>query len=450
MVFPISYQGFRYRKKYSLPLLMLIIVISLLSLQNGRSHVFSLIESMIVSMKNNLISSNITSSNPHDNETNSWHENRSVSDIKNLIVRSSKLLGSPDSPITIILYLTGEMGNFLSKIAYAYSVSWILQEEYNVTTKIIIRHQSNGKWKQASKNVQACFPSTRHWSFTEGNTEEYEIRNKQQQSWLQSNEQIFTMKNGCIQEHCIRNKLKLITTSLLNVSNRPVIEDNYNISLPFITVDEFATISFFNDRYASRIAKLLWYDVDDPNCCGVRAEADESVIHLRNFLVEMPRKGRRKGYEELSPSKVANEIFANLTGGDKVAMTSRLTGHGFEQNYTLALQARGLVIRVIENQSPMQDFCFLLSATKDFIGCSTSTYAVWAAYLGNATKSRLYSVKSPDRIAIFGDDNYFFHYNWSASTRNEKVRFESYNSEEQDIVEREQTMNKTLNFSKSD
>jgi hypothetical protein len=443
MVLLVLNQCFHLRKKYSVSLVTLIIV---LLLQYGRSNVFSLIESVIGTMKNNLVSSNIISPT-QTNKTNNMEVNTSVSDINDLIVRSRKWLGSPDYPITIIIYVTGEMGNFLSKIAYGYSVSWILQEEYNITTKIIIRHQSNGKWSQASKNVQACFPSTRYWSFSEGNTDEYELRNKQQQRWLKSNDQIFTIKKGCIQEHCIRSKLKLITNSLLNTSDLPVIEDNYNISLPFIMIDDFATVSYFNDKYASRIAKLFWYDVDNPKCCGVRADADESVIHLRNFLVEMPRKGRRKGYEELSPSKVAYEVFANLTGGNKVAMTSRLTGYGFEQNYTLELQARGLVVRVIENQNPMQDFCFLLSATKDFIGCSTSTYAVWAAYLGNATKSRLYSVKSPDRIAIFGDDNYFFRYNWSATSKNERVQFESYNSEEQDILEKEKAINKTFNLS---
>jgi hypothetical protein len=195
-------------------------------------------------------------------------------------------------------------------------------------------------------------------------------------------------------------------------------------------------LSYFNNRYAQKINQLFQFDVGNSFCCARTADPDESVLHVRNFLIEMPRKGRRKGYEELSPDKIAQKLFGHLQPGDKIAFTSRLPAN-LMTNYTLALEARGFQVRIIEGQNPTQDFCFLLSARKDFAGCATSSYAVWAAYLGNATTSRLYSVKSPDRIALLGEEGYFLHCNWTDPTMKGRVIFEEYNSEEQDEVDKQ-------------
>lgn len=148
----------------------------------------------------------------------------------------------------------------------------------------------------------------------------------------------------------------------------------------------------------------------------------------------MPKKGRRFGFEELSPHKIANELFAHLGKGDKFAFTSRFPPE-FTRNYTEALDNRGIQYRVIEGQNNMQDFCFLLSGHKEFGGYTMSSFAVWAAYLGNATVNRLYSIKSPDRVRRMGD-SYYMHYNWTNSNLKETVQFPLYNSEEQDKVDR--------------
>ena len=346
-------------------------------------------------------------------------------------------LGSPTNTLTIVIHNSGEMGNHLSKLTYGYAIQWILQEEHNITTEILLQHQDASKWVKAAENVQRCFPVSRGWSFGAANTDEFKVRKQQQERWMRSKNDYFHFNPVCDQQECIRDKLDFIVKNLHNATGIPTTEDNYNISLPYIYSDDYATISYFNDRYAQRIKEFWQFDVDNPDCCAVMADPDESVLHIRNFLIEMPRRGRRKGYEELSPHKVANELFGHLNAGDKVAFTSRLPAE-YMINYTTALEARGLKVRVTEGQNPMQDFCFLLSARKEFAGFSMSSYAVWAAYLGNATKSRVYSVKSPDRIARLGEDGYFFRYNWTDPTMQENVVFEEYNSEEQDTVEKKQ------------
>ncbi|KAI2497062.1 hypothetical protein MHU86_17432 [Fragilaria crotonensis] len=343
-------------------------------------------------------------------------------------------LGSTNNPLTIVINLSGEMGNHLSKLAYGFSLKWMLMEEYDITTHIILRHQAASKWVEAAKNVQRCFTATRLWSFEGGNTDEFELRDMQQKQWMGENHQYFNFGPACDNESCIRQNTNFLIQNITLWEGGPTVGDHYNISLPFIFSDGFATIGYFNDRYASRIAELFHFDEASPNCCAIRAEPDESVFHIRNFLVEMPRKGKHRGYEELSPHKVAHEAFGHLKAGDKVAFTSRASRE-FVSNYTAALEARGHQVRVIEGQNPTQDFCFLLSARKEFFGFTMSSYAVWAAYLGNATQSRLYSIKSPNRIASLGDKGYFVRRDWTDSSMKERVTFEIYNSEEQDEVE---------------
>jgi hypothetical protein len=344
-------------------------------------------------------------------------------------------LGTPTNPITIIIHLSGEMGNQMSKIVYGYSLKWMLQEEHNVSTEILLQHQALSKWRKAAMNVQRCLPVTQPWAFDAANTDEFEVRKQQQLEWMGGNFEYFHLKNPCEREECILEKVGFIAKNVNNRSGIPTIEDNWNISLPFISSDEYATISYFNNKYYPRIKEFFRFDTDKEECCLDMAEPDESVFHIRHFLGEMPKRGKRNGYEELSPHKFATELFGSLKPGDKVAFTSRFP-KDFMVNFTSAFESRGIKVRFIEGQSPTQDFCFLLSARKDFAGCATSSYAAWAAYLGNATTARLYSVKSSDRIARMGEEAYFLRYNWTDPTLKTRVLFEEYNSEEQDEVDK--------------
>jgi hypothetical protein len=50
-----------------------------------------------------------------------------------------------------------------------------------------------------------------------------------------------------------------------------------------------------------------------------------------------------------------------LTAGDKVAITSRFVNKAVE-NIVNLLSARGIKVRVMNGQSPEEDFCFPLKA----------------------------------------------------------------------------------------
>ena len=105
--------------------------------------------------------------------------------------------------------------------------------------------------------------------------------------------------------------------------------------------------------------------------------------------------------------------------------------------YVSALQdERGLQVRVIEGQSGTQDFCFLMSAQKELVGSFMSTFVTWAAYLGNMKRANLYRVMGPNTRT-----NSFLPFNWTHHRLKDRVFTLTYNSEEQDELEKKETVN---------
>ena len=136
----------------------------------------------------------------------------------------------------------------------------------------------------------------------------------------------------------------------------------------------------------------------------------------------MPRKGKRKGYEELSPNQTVDELFGHLPSGSntKIAMTSRSHANDpLIHEYTKAFDRRGFQWRVITNQTGVEAFCFLKSTQYELAGIARSTFVQWAAILGERTNntthqriSRLYSIDSNDTRNALGDQA-LIQYNWT-------------------------------------
>lgn len=143
----------------------------------------------------------------------------------------------------------------------------------------------------------------------------------------------------------------------------------------------------------------------------------------------MPRRGKKLGFEELSPNKTATELFADLNSSDKIAIITRFGGDKVAP-YVSALEQRGLQVRVIENQTGTQDFCFLMTAQKEIVGTSMSTFAQWAAYLGDMKRATLYHVQSPHSRPQPATP-----LTWTHPKLKDRVFTEVYKSEEQDALE---------------
>jgi hypothetical protein len=142
--------------------------------------------------------------------------------------------------------------------------------------------------------------------------------------------------------------------------------------------------------------------------------------------------------EELSPNKTAYELFGHLQPGDKIAITTRFNYPKYTQQYVDALESRGLVVRLVTNQTAFQDFCFLTQAQKELVGMVRSTFLVWAGLLGRAQRVRMYSVESPMTIRVSKQKNrtIFRSHKWINPILQSKISFELHTSEDMDELRR--------------
>jgi len=151
------------------------------------------------------------------------------------------------------------------------------------------------------------------------------------------------------------------------------------------------------------------------------------------------KKGKSTGLEELSAQKVATDIFANSTSKG-IAIATRFPGRKASQEYFEKLQTHGfqphwLTTKDSTSKSPpaaMDDFC-AMRRTTELVGMVRSTFAVWAALLGNANGvARLYSVDSRWTREKYGKNGkpIFRTYNWTHPELQRRIHFELYKSED--------------------
>lgn len=103
---------------------------------------------------------------------------------------------------------------------------------------------------------------------------------------------------------------------------------------------------------------------------------------------------------------MANELFAHLNPGDKVAIISRYPDDFRTQMIVDAFEKRKIRARVVEPRSGVADFCFLMHTQKEMVGTAWSTYFLWAGLLGNATSVRPYTAIVPGRNSQINSHNF--------------------------------------------
>lgn len=340
---------------------------------------------------------------------------------------ASGLPGSWDV-ITIVILLENEMANYLCKLAYGYGMKWLLEEQYNIITRVILREgETKEKLVKTRESIKSCFPKLREMNFSEGNTQEFKDRWKQQQAWLGTDR--FVLDSCTVHETCLPENLDEVLLLLSQASHPPPkVPLDANITLPFLYVKSNVVFDFIIDRYYDRFVTLFEFDENNPVCCGPKAHFGETVFHARGFEKEMPIFAKILGFDELSPNNTVKEILKAHQSGDKIAVLSRFASFG--QTYVDAMLSKGLDARLVETNNGEQSFCFLMSGQNEIIGAAKSTFMMWASYLGNASRARIYSVRSPGRTRLFGDRIHIW-YNFTHPKLNEKFSFELYDSKEQ-------------------
>ena len=149
--------------------------------------------------------------------------------------------------------------------------------------------------------------------------------------------------------------------------------------------------------------------------------------HFRNFLGEMVKRGKSKGFEELDPNNTARLLFSNLHQGDRVAITARSSDEAAAQPYLNALQQRNVSARLITGQSDVHDFCFLKSAQRELVGTVKSTFVQWAGFLSTTpVPVRLYAINSTATRRAHGVDWHIRHCKWTHPGLRGRVSCEVY------------------------
>ena len=153
-----------------------------------------------------------------------------------------------------------------------------------------------------------------------------------------------------------------------------------------------------------------------------------SLQHFRYFARELSiEEQKSRGFQELGPHRVATMLLGHLEPGSKVAMTTRFEDDPLVQEYITAIEKQKLQIRLIVNQTGVQDFCFLLRAKQELIGVAKSTYARWAAYLGTAERVQLYALDNPGSKEFIQQT---MKYPWKNSELKRRIQWPVFPAEE--------------------
>eukprot|EP00977_Amphora_coffeiformis_P002736 scaffold521_cov167-Amphora_coffeaeformis.AAC.27 len=328
----------------------------------------------------------------------------------------------PNETLSILVQLSGEMGNNLQKIGHGICLQEWLREEFNARSTIYLRHQTHPKWIKGFRPLNACFAWTRKFDFSAGNTPSIDRLLSNPPEWWNN-----MMKVNSDDATLVHKGLQFTVDAwrqgiYSNTAMPAVLLDGTNLTVPFLYANIFVGRHVCMDRYYDIIRSCLRFDSE--KCCGQKPEPNETVFHFRDFLGEMPNKGKRLGFEELNPHDTAHLLFSNLREGDRVAITGRHPGAA--QPYVDALLQRNISARIIRGQSDVQDFCFMLSAQRELVGTAHSTFVECAGLLSTTSvPMRLYSVNSPSTRRATGA-KWFRRFNWTHPNLRERFSYEAY------------------------
>lgn len=277
-------------------------------------------------------------------------------------------------PACVVVQLGGELGNHLGYIAEGLMTAWEMTEDYGLQANLILRHQEHPKWKRAQRDLK-CFPELRDMNLTEGNTEAF---SRAFEKLNKDREYRRAVKNlsGFVKYYGDHVDSKSQTSSCLD--------------RPFYHVKTQATSTQRLSRYYTRLRDFFRIDGGD-RCCKEVPQRNDTVFHLRNFKDEL-QLWKDLGYWEAGPKRVSLDLLQHINRGQSVAITTRWPR--FAEPYAKVLRERGVEARVVEGQSGVQDFCFLLRTRREIVGVEESTYFRWASFLGNASRIHMYTVAS--------------------------------------------------------
>jgi hypothetical protein len=194
---------------------------------------------------------------------------------------------------SIVVQLSGEMGNNLNKLAFGRGLQLLLAEQ-NVTTNLVLRHQEHPKWKLAQRNIQQCFPNLAHFDFQAGNTPEFRERQLQQRLLYGTSSSDLVLSGNSNSNsnatmavldhlnHLVQRKHHSNPTTsqknnnIYNNNTRDLwVEPGATIQPPFLYADQMVSMEFM-DRFKDDFLEFFRFDTH--KCCATLPDDDESVF----------------------------------------------------------------------------------------------------------------------------------------------------------------------------
>lgn len=367
---------------------------------------------------------------------------------KSQLARNGPDVRTPFRKISMLIILKGEMANHLSLVAHAYTVKremeqYLAARGRSIEIELIGEHQNVEKWTGVRKNLQLCFPHFfRHFDFEGGIWNSAHRRHiDQQEAWLQLQRHgdNITEIGLLVDPHWQSAADQLLT--LLDEQDEnpsdPTIQElspaSSTLSLPFLTSSVVIYPDELIEKYYDELRDLFRFNDNDSNCCNQLPLADETVLHVRNYRSDL----LPQGFHLMDANQTAHKLLKNLPVGHRIALVAPHFGDERDNkvlDYQTALKAKGLSVRMMQGQSSTQDFCFLRRTHTELIGAKTSTYAIWAGLLGNATRVRLYVMDSKwtrnAKSSLKG--KILEHYQWKRKDLLDRIRFETYKGDDSD------------------
>jgi hypothetical protein len=276
-------------------------------------------------------------------------------------------------PLSIVAALKGEMGNYLSSIAYAMGLQLWLRDRGYTNTSIVLWPTKNDatKYAAARNNVLHCFPQLRHLFETQlpptleqvqesmTTTREFKTRKQQQNKWLDSvlvggkkeRKQLLARVdqiNGVLSTTTgqtlnwvrsaqdidqgldalesliqLRGSTPLSTTHGHEILRSPNTNATIStISLPYLFSRSLQFLVMM-DKYHDEL--IPYFEWDHEACCGTQMPyPNESVFHFRNYATELgffnDKDGETTtdltfgGCQEVPPDLLAQTVLGHLRG----------------------------------------------------------------------------------------------------------------------------------------
>lgn len=292
----------------------------------------------------------------------------------------------------ILVQLSGQFGNHISKIATGVAVALELESRGRHTSLTLLRPRRGHSREQTAAWLQTCFPSLRNVSFDDESLDKE--NHLKPLSWNEASSRDFDK----VLDEVVQSK----QTSVL--------------------VDHLSGLDLIVDRHYTALKRFFEMD-----CCSPELESSyPTVFHYRNFEREMPRRGKQKGYEEMS-AQFATDLFRddNIIRNNKSSPILIVTPFAPDvKPFVDVWQNQGLVVHVLARSTPLQDFCMLRSATESIVGLARSTFFLWAGLLGSTPRVRAYSIDSEWKRQ--SNSPVWDHFNWTHPELKERFSFELF------------------------